>query len=70
MGALAIIEHFDVIEELAARLSARGEVATVSTWPTRICRRSHHCSKARRADDPSNMQWQTIAEGKAKNKWE
>lgn len=22
------------------------------------------------ADDPSNMQWQTIAEGKAKDKWE
>lgn len=22
------------------------------------------------ADDPSNMQWQTVAEGKAKDKWE
>jgi hypothetical protein len=22
------------------------------------------------ADDPSNMQWQTIEEGKAKDKWE
>ena len=32
MGALAIIEHFDVIEELAARLSARGEVATVNEF--------------------------------------
>jgi hypothetical protein len=22
------------------------------------------------ADDPANMQWQTVAEGKAKDKWE